>query len=515
MRDGRQLSLWRVFLAILILLGLGLGCYFGFGYWKANLQATAYKPWFGSYVDVTATPTFDFGQLGATKTSDVILSFIVSDSVKQCTPTWGAAYSLDEASQNLDLDRRIARLQQQGGRIAVSFGGAKNNELALYCDDPAQLAAAYTSVIDRYHIDTIDLDLEGTSLTDTAALKRRAEAIKTLQSARRSAGKSLAVWLTLPVAPQGLPQESIAAVKQMLESGVDLAGVNVMTMDFGQSKVAGQTMLGAATEALSETHRQLGVLYKQNGINLTSKTLWTKIGVTPMIGQNDIQEEVFTMDDAKGLNIFALNSGVGRMSMWSANRDIACGENYVNTKLVSDSCSGIHQELLGFTQVLGQGFDGDLTQNATLLTENEPMGKQQVDDPTTSPYQVWQKLGTYPAGVKVVWHANVYQAKWWTRGDLPDNPVLQNWETPWQLVGPVLPGDKPMVQPVLPKGIYPIWSNEVVYQAGYRVLFSDLGFEAKWWNQGQSPAASFTDPDNSPWQALSQEEIQLILNKTK
>ena len=43
---------------------------------------------------------------------------------------------------------------------------------------------------------------------------------------------------------------------------------------------------------------------------------------------------------------------------------------------------------------------------------------------------VWGAGTAYPAAAKVVWKHNVYASKWWTRGDLPDNPVLQQHETP-------------------------------------------------------------------------------------
>ena len=46
-----------------------------------------------------------------------------------------------------------------------------------------------------------------------------------------------------------------------------------------------------------------------------------------------------------------------------------------------------------------------------------------VDDPATSPYPIWNAEGQYPANTKIVWHHNVYEAKWWTQGDVPDAPV--------------------------------------------------------------------------------------------
>jgi len=231
-----------------------------------------------------------------------------------------------------------------------------------------------------------------------------------------------------------------------------------------------------------------------------------------MIGQNDDTSEVFTMADAKGLNNFARAQGISRMSMWSANRDVTCGSNYVDLKVVSDACSGVNEGNTTFAALLSNGFSGDLSLSAGLVTTADQQATQTPDNPATSPYQIWSPTGTYLEGTKVVWHHNVYQAKWWTEGDVPDSPVLQTYQTPWQLIGPVLPGEKPIPQPTLPAGTYPNWSGTATYNTGNYVLFNSVPYQAKWWNQGQSPAAASSDPDGSPWVALTQAQINAIEN---
>ena len=362
-----------------------------------------------------------------------------------------------------------------------------------------------------------DLDLEGAGLTDAAAASRRAAAIAQLQSQRRAAGKQFAVWVTLPVTPQGLDENGTDAVSQLLAHHVDLAGVNILTMDYGSSLVKGTTMLSAAESALTQTERQLGVLYQQAGVHLNDPTLWSKMGATPMIGQNDTPDEVFTLADATAFNQFALSHKVGRVSMWSANRAIACGTNYVFTQIVSDACSGLQEGTYDFANRLGAVFDGSIFLSAGLVTTADTVSKlaQQPDNPATSPYQIWSPTGAYLKGTKVVWHHNVYQAKWWTQGDVPDNPVLQQWQTPWTLIGPVLPGEKPIPQPTLPAGTYPNWSGTAIYNTGNRVLFNGVPYQAKWWNTGQSPAAAASNPDSSPWVPLTQEQINAIVTPTK
>src|SRR3990167_9524924 len=376
--------------------------------WRTETTKVSNETWFASYVDVTSTPTFAFDQMGATNSRDAVLSFIVSSPTDGCTPTWGTAYTLDQASGSLDLDRRIARLQQQGGSVAVSFGGLNNRELALDCSDPTKLLAAYRSVVDRYNINTIDLDLENEGLKDVAASARRATAIAALQQERKEAGKPLAVWVTLPVAPQGLTEDGTKGVSRLLAKKVDLAGVNVMTMDFGNSKSEDMSMQSAAESALTQTVRQLGIIYRQHNIELSNSTLWSKIGATPMIGQNDVKDEVFSLDDAKGFNKFAIAHNIGRMSMWSANRDVPCGSNYVDLKVVSDSCSGVKEPKGSYAVALSESFSGSLRFSAGVETTSETgVTAQKADDPATSPYQIWSESGAYLEGTKVVWHHNV------------------------------------------------------------------------------------------------------------
>ncbi|MDG0809222.1 chitinase [Cohnella rhizosphaerae] len=513
----RRLSPLRAMLLCLILAGIAACGIFGADGLAGKLwfaRAAVPNQWFAPYVDVTATPMFAFQNLGANARKDAVLAFIVSDPVHPCEPSWGGAYTLNQAGDSLDLDRRIARLRQQGGHIAVSFGGVKNNELAVGCTAADRLLAAYQAVVDRYKLNTIDLDLESAGLADVAAGSRRAEAIARLQSERRAAGKQLAVWVTLPVSPQGLREEGTNAVAQLLKHGVDLAGVNAMTMDYGASRSSDQTMLGASESALIQTERQLKILYQQAGVNLSDSTLWSKLGATPMIGQNDYKNEIFTLDDAQALNRFALSRGIGRLSIWSANRDMMCGSNYVDVSTVSDACSGVEQTPYAFSDLLGSGYEGNMVANAGAVTASDQASASQQlpDDPATSPYQIWSPTTVYLVGTKVVRHHNVYEAKWWTKGDIPDNPVLQSWQTPWNLIGPVLPGEKPSPQPALPKDAYPAWSDKAVYEAGQRVVFEGVPYQAKWWSQGESPSFASVDPDSAAWKPLTQAQINAILS---
>ncbi|WP_259678261.1 chitinase [Arthrobacter oryzae] len=512
---GRKLSLVRLGLLTGVVAAISAGGVAAWGNFQDVQAAGSIPSIFSGYVDVTATPRHAFEAPVSKEATNVALSFIVADPQEPCTPSWGAAYGLSEASSDLDLDRRVARLQQLGGTVSVSFGGQANKELATTCLDQEKLTAAYRTVIDRYNVDSIDLDIEGDALSDVAALDRRSVAIAAIQQDRQKEGKSLSAWLTLPVDPNGLTAVGTEAVRRTVAAGTDLAGVNIMTMDYGGSRLTDRSMAQNAVSAAEATHRQLSEIYRAAGNELGTETVWRKIGLTPMIGQNDIIGEIFTLKDAQELSTYAREKGIGRVSMWSLNRDRTCSPNYPDVKQVSDSCSGVDQAGSSFAAILAAGVAGSPVPDATAPAQRDgnAAGGQQspapavTDDPATSPYPVWSEGSAYAANDRVVWHANVYEAKWWTRGETPDNPVLQGSATPWRILGPVLPGDRPAPQLTAPAGTAPAWDPATIYRKGDRVLFDGRVFEAKWWTQTDSPEARLQGAPDSPWTKLSDAQL--------
>lgn len=462
---------------------------------------------FAAYVDVTATPSYPFETPAGPPQSKVVLAFVVSGPGHGCTPTWGGAYTLDQAGTDLELDRRLAQLRLTGGEARVSFGGQRGTELSATCTDPRALRAAYRSVVDRYELTSIDLDLEGTSQGDAAAGARRATAVKAVQDSERAAGRDLSVWLTLPVSPTGLTDQGVAVVASMLSAGVDLAGVNGMTMDFGTSSASPTDPMSTTVIAAARSlQSQVSAAYARAGQALDAARSWAKVGITPMIGQNDIAAERFTMADADAVNRFARAQGVGQLSMWSLNRDSTCGPPLPTVlSVVQTSCSGVDQGDQSFAATLAAHSDSvtfatPTEPSPTALSPGAPASAGPAglaDDPAHSPFPIWDPLGTYPAGVKVVWHHGVYQARYWTTGFAPDTPVANERDSPWVLVGPVLPGDTPAPLPTLPAGTYPQWSPTQAYVAGSRVQLGLVPYQATWWSQGQRPGVSRAG--GAPW----------------
>jgi chitinase len=462
---------------------------------------------FSPYVDATAWPPFAFESPPGAAQSDVTLAFVVADPDDECAPSWGGYYSLDEASSAIELDRRVRQLRNVGGDVRVSFGGAINSELATVCESEGRLVDAYRDVVERYELTTIDLDIEGSALSDTAANGRRATAIATLQQEVTAAGGELNVWITVPVGTNGLTPEGERLYADMLEAGVEVAGVNGMAMNLGVPTTASSPQSEAIMESLTAVHGQVVAQLRRAGFGVSDTDAWGLIGVTVMIGQNDTATERFTINDAEEINTFAREHGVGLVSMWSLNRDAPCVAPVpTESTVVQDNCSGVDQQGQKFSDVLAKDLvkplpQGKPTPVATPSESPSPVPTLApgdiVDDPATSPYPIWDPLGTYPGGTKIVWRHNVYEARYWNTGFAPDTPVGNPYDSPWTLLGPVLPGDKPAPLPTLPEGTYPAWDAEKAYVAGDRVQLGTVPYEAKWWSQGTEPGTNV--PGGSPW----------------
>jgi len=232
----------------------------------------------------------------------------------------------------------------------VSFGGAANQELAQVCTTVDTTAAQYQAVVDKYSLASIDFDIEGAATADAASIDRRSKAIAKVQQQARANGRPLQVSLTLPVLQSGLTADGVNIVRSARDNGVDVAVVNVMAMDYGAwaaPNPAGQ-MGTYATQAATGTHDQLRSLYPSR----TDAQLWAMVGVTPMIGQNDVGGEVFTTADARQLTDFARTHHLGRLAMWSANRDSQCAQGV--TTNVDNLCSGVLQAPHEFATTFGQ-----------------------------------------------------------------------------------------------------------------------------------------------------------------
>lgn len=290
---------------------------------------------FAPFVDMAGWPTPDLVNLSqATGVKFFTLAFIVAHNATG-EPSWGGyePYRVHGGEFDLALRTQINNLRALGGDVMVSFGGAANQELAMVIPTVSALTQGYQKVIDAYGLTRIDFDIEGAAVADRASIDRRSQAMAALQSAAAAAGRNLDIWLTLPVLPTGLTADGLYVVQSAVRAGVRLAGVNIMAMDYGDSAAPNpQGRMGDyAIEAAQSLFAQLRGVY---GTLLSDSQLWRMVGVTPMIGVNDVVTEVFDQTEARELLAFAQQQGLGMLSMWSLTRDRYDGPSLVTSSAI-------------------------------------------------------------------------------------------------------------------------------------------------------------------------------------
>ena len=303
---------------------------------------------FSPYIDMTGDPAPDLPALVSDSGAHhLTLGFVVTPAPGWCSPTW-SGYLADPAwGPDAYQAAEVAAFQAAGNAAAVSFGGEYGTEPAEGCTSERALTAAYTTVMAAYHPVRLDFDIEGSDLTDTAATIRRADVLAAIEREQAAAGQPLRVSFTLPATPDGLTPAAEQLLAETIARGVRIDYVNLMTMDFGTPGAAQAGGMGIdAADAATGAAQQLASLYPGR----TPGQLAHMIGLTPMIGVNDIRSDVFGLADAEHLAAAARSAHVGLVSMWQLARDGSCGPADVGA-----ACSGVDQRPFAFSFTLGAG----------------------------------------------------------------------------------------------------------------------------------------------------------------
>lgn len=298
---------------------------------ESEAQITWPEQYYAPYIYPTYTLATTHEQTGVRYFS---LAFILN-GVTNCQARWQGAAAIDQFFFLNDLQK----LREVGGDIIVSFGGWGGDELAMTCPDVESLTAEYQRVIDTLEITHLDFDIEGDDIDHPESIERRSQAIAALQAAN----DGLVISFTLPVYPTGLKDSGVALLESAIEHGVTVDVVNIMTMNFGDKFTSG-TMGEKTIQAAESLFEQLKSLYP----NASDEAVWNMIGLTPMIGVNNIVEEVFTLEDAELVTAFALEQGIRSIGMWAMERDRTCQGG---RQALMPDCSGVEQDDYGFSSI--------------------------------------------------------------------------------------------------------------------------------------------------------------------
>ncbi|MES2116993.1 MAG: glycosyl hydrolase, partial [Pseudomonadota bacterium] len=198
---------------------------------------------------------------------------------------WGTQRGQDVAAAN------VAAFDGAGIGYLISTGGQGAVFTCASADGMERFIARY----DSPHLAGIDFDIEaGQSAQQISALLAAAAAVQAQRPALRFS-------LTVPTLAasdgslRSLNETGVAVLGAARRSGLRDYALNLMVMDYGPASRAacvvraGRCQMGlSAVQAARNVHRKYGVPYEQ-------------IELTAMIGVNDVQENVFTVADARML----------------------------------------------------------------------------------------------------------------------------------------------------------------------------------------------------------------------
>ena len=272
------------------------------------------------------------------------LAFLQTAAAGSCTAYWDGDTTEPIATASYGTD--IAAIQAHGGNVIPSFGGytadTTSTDIADSCTSVPDIAKVYESLITTYDVPRIDLDVEADSLTNTAGINRRNEAIAMTEAWAAAHHRQIQFSYTLPTFPTGLPAAELGVLQNAVADGARISTVNLLTFDYyygTQQDMVADTE-GAADGLLS----QLQALYPTAPV----RQLWHMIGITEMPGIDDFgPDETFSTANAVTILNWARHQGLGLISFWASQRD---NGGCVGTK-GAGTCSGVSQPTWYFSHV--------------------------------------------------------------------------------------------------------------------------------------------------------------------
>jgi hypothetical protein len=309
-----------------------------------SLPAHVYAPYYETYLapntaSITATEQ-------ASGAKYFTLAFLQSTGKSSCTLDWNGI-----SSQPLDYYASdIASLRAAGGDVIPSFGGYSadhgGTEIADSCTSVASIAADYEQVITTLGVTRLDMDVESSSLNNTAGITRRNEAIAMTEQWATANGIPLQIQYTIPVEQYGLDPNGEAVLQNAVTEGATVTSVNIMVFDYYIHSEGVVEMGTAAENAATNTHTQLESIFP----TLSSAQLWNMEGMTLLPGIDDLRKktEVTYEADATTMLDFAEANNMNFLSIWAIQRDNGGCPGDVD----NNTCSGITQNAWDFSHIL-------------------------------------------------------------------------------------------------------------------------------------------------------------------
>jgi chitinase len=317
-----------------------------------------------------------------------------------CNQEWGDTLPV---GSDPTIGGEISAAAASGASVIISSGGAAGEPLSYTCTNQSTIDAGYRALLSDYPASSLDFDIEGAAIADTASIDRTLQAMKDI-------GASYSI--TVPVLPSGLDNYGVALIQDAKNLGVTIPTVNIMTMDYYEGNIEmGQAAISAAEATLGQMRA------------INSAYSYANIGITPMIGVND-DGSTFTLADASTVASWAHTNGVGRLAFWSVDRDQPCSGSANSLP----TCSEVSQSTGAFTAGFLSSGSGSNPPPPTSPPPTTPTPTQGGGG--GSCYAAWSSTTTYYNGAQVSYNGTNYTAIYVSTGVAPGSAIAWNiWQS--------------------------------------------------------------------------------------
>jgi hypothetical protein len=272
---------------------------------------------FGPYKDVTVSMNWNTNVISsaATGTLQPVLT-VMPTNLK--TMTWSFATGECGSENwagiqpNALVSANVQNWVSMGKFYVISTGGAAGT---FTCGSDA----GFTTFINRYNSSSllgIDFDIEGGQNQDVInnLVQRVVAAERTFPNLRFS----FTVATLGGNSPNSLNQLGAWVMSAIKTFGLTKYTINLMVMDYGSTNPGNCTIVGGSCEMAQSAIAAAENLHSFYG------TPYANIELTPMIGGNDTQSEVFTIPDVATVSAYAAQKGLAGIHFWSFDRDNDC-----------------------------------------------------------------------------------------------------------------------------------------------------------------------------------------------
>ncbi len=248
----------------------------------------------------------------------------------------------------------LQNFASNGIYYTISTGGQAG---AFTCNDNANHDGIRKFMQRYYTTSMVGLDLDIENSMDATSLANLMNAMKWVQDNYPAVNISLTLaTLAGQTGGAAIPDDGrtggMNAVRAIQAAGVTKYSINLMTMDYGSPASASVCVVqgGLCQMGLSAIQAAQNAITQVKTVDPTFSL--SRMELTPMIGDNDVRDEIFSLADASTLLTFAQQNKLRALHIWSFDRDTKCSPT---TSSASATCNNSNVGDFDFSNIFISG----------------------------------------------------------------------------------------------------------------------------------------------------------------